>query len=73
MEWVHANRGELVWSLLTLAQAWVAVGKPRGAVTLGSYESWARVIGGILDVAGIQGFLGNVKEFQAEANEDREL
>jgi putative DNA primase/helicase len=73
LEWVHANRGALVWSLLTLAQAWVAAGRPRGKVTLGSYESWARVIGGILDVAGIPGFLGNVKEFQAGANEDREV
>jgi hypothetical protein len=30
---------------------------------LGEFEGWARVLGGVLDVAGIPGFLGNLTEF----------
>ena len=31
-----------------------------GDYTLGSYEEWARVMGGILDFIGVRGFLGNL-------------
>ena len=34
-------------------------GRPRGTRTIGSYENWAQVLGGVLEVAGIDGFLGN--------------
>jgi hypothetical protein len=30
--------------------------------SIGSYESWAQTLGGVLEVAGIQGFLGNLDE-----------
>jgi type I restriction enzyme S subunit len=36
-----------------------AVGRPTTGAVLGSYQSWADVIGGILKVAGIPGFLNN--------------
>ena len=62
MTWVRANRPRLVAACLTLCQAWIAAGKPRGAHSIGSFENWAHVIGGVLDVAGIPGFLGNLDE-----------
>jgi len=62
MTWVRANRPRLVAACLTLCQAWIAVGKPRGSRSIGSFENWAHVIGGVLDVAGISGFLGNLDE-----------
>ena len=62
MGWVQREQHQLVWALLTLAQAWVAAGRPDGDITLGSFESWARVVGGILNVAGIEGFLTNRDE-----------
>ena len=62
MIWVRANRARLVASCLSLCQAWIAAGRPRGARTIGSYENWAQVLGGVLDVAGIEGFLGNLDE-----------
>jgi len=62
MTWVRANRPRLVAACLTLCQAWIAVGKPRGSRSIGSFENWAHVIGGVLDVAGIPGFLGNLDE-----------
>lgn len=62
MTWVRANRPRLVAACLTLCQAWIAVGRPRGARTIGSFENWAHVVGGVLEIAGIPGFLGNLDE-----------
>jgi hypothetical protein len=65
IRWALDHRGELVWSALTLCRAWLAAGRPAGKQTLGMFESWAEVIGGILDVAGVPGLLGNAREFRA--------
>lgn len=62
--WVADHRGELVWAALTLAQSWIAAGRPPAKVKpLGSYENWTTVIGGILEHAGIEGFLSNALQF----------
>ncbi len=68
MTWVRANRAKLVAACLTLCQAWIAAGRPRGQKSIGSYENWAGVIGGILEMAGIDGFLGNLDEMMAAAD-----
>jgi phage/plasmid primase-like uncharacterized protein len=62
MTWVRANRARLVTACLTLCQGWIAAGRPRGTGTIGSYENWAQVLGGVLETAGIDGFLGNLEE-----------
>ncbi len=59
-EWADHHRADLVGAALTLIQAWIAKGRPSGHVTLGSYEPWAAVMGGILDTADIPDFLGNL-------------
>ncbi|MSP14311.1 MAG: bifunctional DNA primase/polymerase [Chloroflexi bacterium] len=66
--WVIANRDDLVWACLVLVQNWIAQGRPPGKHTLGSYESWARVIGGILEAAGVSGFLENMGTFYESAD-----
>ena len=67
LAWARANRGDLIWASLTLARAWICAGRPTdGVAPLGGFESWSRVMGGILEVAGIEGFLGNVAELRAE-------
>jgi putative DNA primase/helicase len=68
MTWVRANRARLVHACLTLCQAWIAEGRPRGTHTIGSYENWAQVLGGVLQVAGIDGFLGNLDEMMAASD-----
>ncbi len=68
MTWVRANRAKLVAACLTLCQAWIAAGRPHGPKTIGSYENWAGTIGGILETAGIDGFLGNLDEMMAAAD-----
>jgi len=60
MDWVTENRSELVWANLVLIQAWIAAGQPEGSKKLGMFERWSAVMGGILQVAGIPGFLGNL-------------
>jgi hypothetical protein len=67
--WTKDNRGQLVWAALTLCQAWVAAGRPRGSQTLGMFESWAEVMGGILDVAGVPGLMANAKQFRATSTD----
>lgn len=59
-EWVRANRADLLRAILILAQAWIVAGRPKPKVTpLGSFEDWTYVVGGILENAGIQGFLAD--------------
>jgi hypothetical protein len=70
--WMKAHRSELVWAALTLIQAWVAAGRPQGTKVLGMFENWSRVIGGILDVAGIPGFLGNLDDFYERSDGEGE-
>ena len=66
--WVGEHRSRLVWAALVLVRAWLAAGRPSGTKTLGSFEDWAKVMGGISDVASIDGFLGNLNEFYTEAD-----
>jgi len=58
-EWAMTNRTELVSACLSLVQNWVDRGMPSGKQTLGRFEAWCSVLGGILDAAGVEGFLGN--------------
>lgn len=68
VEWADQHRAELIHAALVLIQAWIAAGKPKGTVTLGSFERWAGVMGGILDIAGVSGFLDNLDEFYEAAD-----
>ncbi|MGA2621555.1 MAG: hypothetical protein ABSF26_28465 [Thermoguttaceae bacterium] len=66
--WVKDNRGRLIWAALTMIRAWLVAGRPAGSRTLGMFEQWAETIGGILDVVGIPGFLGNLDDFYQESD-----
>lgn len=59
LKWVYKNREALIRANLILIRNWFAQGQPKGQEALGSYESYSMVIGGILQAAGIQGFLKN--------------
>lgn len=66
--WSDAHRDRLVHAALTLWSAWLVAGCPAGKPTLGSFEAWATTMGGLLDVAGVSGFLDNANEFYAAAD-----
>jgi hypothetical protein len=69
-DWTAKHRGQLIAAALTLVQAWIAVGRRSGKIRLGMFESWSDVIGGILWVAGVPGFLENLHEFYDQADAD---
>ncbi|MBA7563740.1 hypothetical protein ES708_05400 [subsurface metagenome] len=62
MAWVKEGRGELLAAILIMARAWIAAGKliPDGLPTLGGFEDWTNIVGGILAHAGFGGFLENL-------------
>ena len=62
LRWGIEHRANLLHAALVLCRAWVAAGRPKGKAVLDSFEVWAEVIGGILDVCDQPGFLGNLNE-----------
>jgi putative DNA primase/helicase len=68
--WVRANRYHLVGAVVSLIQVWVRAGMPRGRRSLGSFEAWSPVMGGILDAVGVPGFLGDRDRLRSEADSE---
>ncbi len=69
--WADQHRPELVSAVLTLCRAWYADGCPAYQVPpIGGFQDWARVVGGILDHAGVDGFLANRQAILADAASD---
>lgn len=62
-KWVRANRIKLVAALLIIIQSWIDAGCPPSHKKLGGFESYAATISGILEHAGIEGFLSVPSEF----------
>jgi hypothetical protein len=70
--WVRANRPALLRALLIMARAWWVAGCPAPSVKpWGSFEDYSRVVGGILEHAGVTGFLANRQEFREAADDER--
>lgn len=59
--WVTKHRGELIAALLTIARYWFLQGRPtpKEVRPLGSFEAWCETVGGMLETAGVEGFLRN--------------
>jgi hypothetical protein len=59
--WLRANREKIIAALLIMSRFWFDQGcpPPRSRQVMGSFEAWTNVIGGILDAAGVTGFLTN--------------
>ncbi len=70
LQWAKENRASIVGAILTLVRAWCVRAMPLGNRSMGSFESWARAIGGILDVAGIDGFLTNAEKHRHVRDEE---
>jgi hypothetical protein len=72
VEFFETNLGRLVHAALVLIQSWIAAGQPRTAHTLGSFESWAVIMGSILDHVGIPGFLQDLEDIYEIADTESE-
>ncbi len=63
-KWTMDNRGYILASILTITRSWIQAGRPKPSENIpkiGGFEQWRDVIGGILEHAGIDGFLGNLQ------------
>jgi DNA polymerase-1 len=69
-EWALEHRAELLAAGLTLVRAWFAAGRPAPAkgVSFGSFEAWEKTVGGILALAGVHDFLGNLAAWRSESD-----
>ena len=69
--YVAQRRAALAGALLTLARNWFARGRPAWRGTpFGSFENWSEVVGGILQAAGMPGFLENRSRADDSANRE---
>jgi Bifunctional DNA primase/polymerase, N-terminal len=67
--WAREQRAGLVAAALTIVRSWYAAGCPGAEIpAFGSFEVWSKTIGGIVVHAGIDGFLGNLREFRQMAD-----
>lgn len=71
--WTRAHRAELVCAGLTLIRGWFAAGQVQNVAgrRMGSFEQWGGMVGGILDMAGVPDFLGNLQEWRSESDYER--
>jgi hypothetical protein len=68
-EWIAEHREELVDACLFIVMSWVNAGRPAwGGQPLGSFESFSKVMGGILKHAGVDGFMTNM-DFQKDTGD----
>lgn len=70
--WTRKHRRDLLRAILTLVRAWFAAGCPTPArgVSFGSFEPWERIVGGIVETAGLPGFLDNLTVWRSESDFD---
>ena len=71
--YLAANRVQYLDSVVTLILAWRNAGMPeRQTVILNKYGDWERRIGGMLEFAGVDGFLANHAEKTEGADEEKQ-
>ena len=71
--WVREHRGKILAAMLTMARAWFVAGCPppqKIPAPMGSFEQWTRTVSGILEYAGVEGFLGNQQTLYDLADEE---
>ncbi len=71
--WAYKHRAEMVRAALTVGRAWISRGRPMGKVTLGSFDNWARVLGGMLGILEVKDFLANATDLYEQADSDRAI
>ncbi|ARB13672.1 hypothetical protein Ccr2_gp142 [Caulobacter phage Ccr2] len=70
VQWLKANRGEIVHAILTLIAHWINCGMPKfTARKRASFEDWSEKVGGVLMCANIEGFLDNRRSVAADMDE----
>ncbi len=70
LAWAKRERGRIIAAVLTIARAWIRDGRrvPDGTPRLAVFEDWCEVLGGMLAVMQVDGFLGNLVRQYEEAD-----
>jgi hypothetical protein len=68
-DYLQAHRAEIVAELVGIIENWKSAGMPKATIDC-RFREWAEIIGGILQVSGIEGFLKNVSECRYEFDSD---
>lgn len=68
--WTVEHRAELLVAALTLVRSWFTGGQVinLNGRRFGSFEPWGGMVGGILDNAGVPGFLDTLVEWRSESD-----
>jgi hypothetical protein len=73
LDYCEDHRRELVAAILIMIKAWFQAGKPPAKAKIAkadSFGNWIKMIGGILEFAGIQGWQKNREELRSKNNEE---
>jgi hypothetical protein len=72
-KYVEENRGEIIWHILRMAKAWIIAGrpKPEHPISESSFTEFVRLFDGMLNFAGVTGFLGDREELMTMVDPDR--
>jgi hypothetical protein len=60
--WIEQHRCRMLWSALVLVKHWVDQGMNLSSITHPSFRRWGSVMSGIMEAAGIEGFLDNMEK-----------
>ncbi len=69
-DWVKPNRPQLVRACHVLIQNWFDKGCPEGSVGINSFDRYTAIMGGVLEAAGVDGYLGNLDAYHANGKSD---
>jgi hypothetical protein len=71
LKYARADRGKIIAALLTMVRAWYVAGQPAPVTptpALAEFSAWAEIVGGVLDFAGVDGFLDNLNQLYDETD-----
>lgn len=71
--WLTKNRAKLLWSVHVLIANWVQKQMPSGSAQMYSFDSYASTMSGVLEAAGIKGFLQTIPAYTKVAVEDDDV
>ena len=73
LDYCEEYRRELVTAILVMVKAWFQSGKPPAKAKIAkadSFGNWIKMVGGILEFAGIHGWQQNREELRSKNNEE---
>jgi hypothetical protein len=75
LSWVSANRPFILRSLLILVRSWVIAGQPepKGIAPFGGFDRWVRVVGGVLQHAGMDQFFQDPEQAYSDPDAEQWL